>query len=167
MSIDASVGTETANSYVTVEEADAYFADRSGSANWETIVDKEARLITASRLLDWYLSFKGSKVSFSQSMQFPRYGMVSVSGNEYPSTLIPNEVKFAVFELTLSSLSGDRTMDNSLAGIEQVKAGSLFIKATPAGYNSTKASVIPEHIQKLLSDLVAQGNVGVVRLMRA
>lgn len=166
MTLDATIGTQTANSYPTLEEATAYFENRMHSTAWTSIVDKESALITASRMLDWNLTFQGVKTSDVQSMQFPRVGIVLPSGYEVPSTVIPQEIKYAVYELALSFASGDRTADSSLAGIEQVKAGPLFVKATPAGVGSTKASVIPDHIRRLLQDFLVSSGIGVVRLMR-
>jgi hypothetical protein len=167
MAIDASIGTITANSYVTEEEAEAYFAERSHSSKWSVVAEKEPFLITCSRMLDWNLTFLGVKTSDVQSMQFPRSGILFASGNEYPSDIIPNEVKFAVFELILSFLSSDRTSDSSLAGIDQVKAGPLFVKATPGGYGSTKPTVIPDHVRRILIDFISSSSISVVRLMRA
>jgi len=167
MAIDYSVGTTTANSYVSVQEADAYFLQRANSAKWEPVEDKEAALITASRLLDWQLKFDGEKVSATQSMQFPRTEVWMSDGLEYPSDIIPSEIKYAVFELAYLSIGVDRTADNALAGIDQVKAGPLFIKSTPAGYGSTKSEIIPQFIKTMISDFIVSTSIGVVRLMRA
>lgn len=164
--LDATVGSLIANSYVTEEEADAYFEDRLHSS-WDSVTDKSSALITASRMLDWMLTFKGVKTTDLQSMQFPRVGVILSNGYEVSESIIPQEVKFATFELAHSFLSADRTADSSMAGIEQVKAGPLFIKATPAGIDSTKSKVIPEHIRSLLADFIMNGSIGVVRLMRA
>lgn len=167
MALDNSIGTPTANSYVDVDEADAYFLQRSNSTKWSTVNDKEAALITASRLLDWQLKFDGEKTLDTQSMQFPRTDIWMSDESEYPSDVIPQEIKFAVFELAYLSIGVDRTADNALAGIDQVKAGPLFIKATPAGYGSTKADIIPQFIKTMISDFTISGSIGVVRLMRA
>lgn len=165
--LDATVGTETANSYATLEEADAYFAERANASGWESSVQKEALLITASRLIDWQLKFKGTKTTQTQTMEFPRTGIVYSSGYVLPETMIPTELKFSVFELAFASLENDRMADNPLAGIDQVKAGPLFIRATPGGVNSTKAGVIPDHIRLLLSNLISSPQIGVYRLIRA
>jgi len=167
MALDNSIGTPTANSYVSVVDADAYFLQRSNSSKWTTVIDKDAALITASRLLDWQLKFDGEKTSALQSMQFPRTGIWMSDGLEYPVDVIPQEMKFAVYELAYLSIGVDRTADNSLAGIDQVKAGPLFIKATPSGYGSTKSDIIPQFIKSMISDFIISSSIGVVRLMRA
>jgi len=167
MALIATIASSDANSYVTEAEGDAYFAERMHSSKWDAIVDKEAALITASRMLDWNLTFNGSPTTNEQSMKFPRIDLIRVDGRSVSSAIIPIEVKFATFELALAFASKDRTADNSLAGIEQVKAGPLFVKATPAGYDSTNISLIPSHIRKILSDFITSSGIGVVRLMRA
>lgn len=166
MALNAEVGSLLANSYVTEAEADAYFLDRSNASQWSTSTEKEALLITASRLLDWNLKFKGSKTSELQSMQFPRTGVELSSGYAVPVDVIPTEVKFAVFELALSSMTTDRMADNPLAGIEQVKAGPLFIKSAAVSDNP-KNPVISDSIRSLLSGYLSSAGIGVYRLIRA
>jgi hypothetical protein len=167
MALNATVGAPDANSYVTVAEADAYFADRIHSDSWQTVDSPPSALVTASRLLDWYIKWKGHRSSTTQSMQWPRTGVSRPDGSSVDTTIIPSEVKTAVFELALSSLEADRTADSGLAGIEQVKVGSLMVKADNGDVDSTAASVIPEKVNKILSDLVSSGSLSVVRLMRA
>lgn len=168
MAIDATVGSSTANSYVTLEEADDYFADRAHSSEWEESSEQSQLLITASRMLDWYVTWKGYRSSTTQSMQWPRTGVYRKDGSEVDPTIIPTDVKTAVFELALSSIDDDRTADSDLAGIEEVQVSTLKIKADDGDYNSTAAETIPEKIWKILSDLYSTGGgVSVVRLMRA
>lgn len=167
MPIEAEAGSLSANSYVTEEEADDYFLDRAHSSAWTDSLDKEPLLITASRMIDWQLKFTGNKTSDIQAMQFPRTGVVLSDGYEVPVDIIPQEVKFAVFELALSFIASDRTADSALSGIEQVKAGPLFVKAVPGGYGDTSPKVIPDYIRKMLSEYIMSGSIGVVWLQRA
>lgn len=166
MALDASVGSLTANSYVTEEEADAYFLERSNATAWSTSTQKEELLITHSRLLDWMLQFKGAKVSELQSMQFPRTGVELPSGYSVPSDIIPTEVKTAVFELALMALETDRVADNPLAGLAEVKAGPLTVRTANQSDNP-KNPIIPDYIRSLLSGYTASAGVGVYRLIRA
>ena len=167
MALKATVGAIDANSYVTQAEANAYLSDRAYATAWEDFEDKDKVLITSSLTLDWYMKFKGVKTSTSQAMQWPRTGVLRKDGTEVAETIIPTDVKVAVYELTLSSLTEDRMSESDLAGIEQIRAGSLMIKADNGDRESTKKKVIPEKIRQILSDLVSLGgNVSVVRLMR-
>lgn len=164
MALDATVGTLTANCYATVEEANAYFADRANADAWASSTEQEQLLITASRLIDWQLQFAGYKTSELQSMQFPRTGIVLASGYSVPSDIIPTELKYAVFELALSSVGTDRVSDNPLAGLDTVTAGPLTIKTSDSS-NNPKNQTIPDYIRGMLSGYLA--SIGIYRLIRA
>lgn len=163
MALNATIGSDSANSYVTLSEATAYFEDRAHASDWESFEDQEKILITASRMLDWYTNWKGTKSSVSQSMDWPRSGAIRTDGTEVDDDIIPQEVKIATYELALSSLSGDRTVDNELTGIKKVQVSSLSIEAN---VDSTGKPAIPSKVRMILSDLISSG-ITVVRLMRA
>jgi len=163
----ATVGAEDANSYVTQEEANDYFLDRVHASDWEDFEEKDSVLITSSQMLDWYIHWKGSRSTTIQNMLWPRTGVIRKDGTIIDSDILPSELKIAVYELALSSLEDDRTDDNALAGIDQLRAGSLMIKAGPSGVNSTSIEAIPKKVYKILSDLYTLGGTSVVRLLRA
>lgn len=164
MALNAEIGSSSANSYVTLDEAEAYFEDRTHVEAWSEFESQEAALVTASRMLDWFVSWKGYKSSTDQSMLWPRTGVYRKDGSVVEDNIIPLDVKTAVFELALVSLEEDRTEDDPLSGIEQVKAGPLMVKADVNDYGS---DVIPEKIWKILSDLYSNGGSRIVRLIRA
>jgi len=168
MAIVATVGGADTNSYPTVEEATAYFADRLHAEGWFSLAeeDQPKALITASQQLDWYARWKGSKASTTQAMGFPRVGLVLPDGTEYDSTIVPPEVKKAVFELALSSIETDRTADSDMAGLAEIKAGSVMLKADDGLYN-TKPKTIPTKIWKIINDFTLRASSGLVRLVRA
>lgn len=167
MALNATPGASDANSYVTLAEATAYFSERAHADAWDDFINQEALLITSSRMLDWYVRWKGNKSSITQSMQWPRTEAIRPNGVIVDTDIIPEEVKVAVFELALSSVESDRTEESAMAGLEQVKAGSLMIKADSGDLDSTDPEVIPEKVWRILSDLYSRGSLGVVRLVRA
>ena len=168
MALDASVGTSTSNSYLTEVEADAYFDNRlHGTSRWSALSDKEPALISMTNLLDWYCKFKGSQTSTTQALKWPRTGVILPDGTTLDDDIIPTNVKNAVCELVLSSISSDRTADSDLAGLSQATAGPLTLKTDGRGPHSTAKEVIPEHVTKMLSDLISGGGVSVKRLVRA
>ncbi len=167
MALDATIGSPNANSYVTVAEANDYFSDRLHADIWKNFENQASALVTASQLLDWYVKWKGVKSTSIQSMQWPRKNVIRSDGTIVADDIIPSEVKIAVYELALSSLASDRTADNPMAGIEQVKAGSLFVKADSGDFHTTSVDVIPEKVRKIISDLYSSGSLSVVRLVRA
>ena len=56
MPIDATVGGIASNSYVSLEDANTYFSTRLHAETWTSAsdADKEAALITATNIIDWY-----------------------------------------------------------------------------------------------------------------
>ena len=167
MALNATVGSPDANSYVTVSEAASYFSNRTHSEAWGEFDAQAAALCTASQMLDWYFKWKGTKTSTTQAMKWPRTDAVRSDGTEIADDEIPPELKVAVYELALSSLDDDLTANNPLAGIDQVKAGTLMVKASVGGVDSTVQEAIPDKVRNILSDLYSRGDLSVVRLMRA
>ena len=168
MALNATLGASDANSYVTRAEADAYMANRAFvSARWAafTASVKEQFLITASQMIDWYLSWKGDKAEETQSMEWPRLDAIRKSGYEILETELPSEVKVAVYEMAISLFDADRTEDDPLAGIGQLKVSSLMIKAGPEYPNQTTKKVIPEKVKKILKDLITSYG-GIYPLLR-
>lgn len=168
MALNAILGDSGQNSYVTVEEANAYFADRAYSSTWGSFVDKEPLLILCSRMLDWYINWKGLKKSDSQPMQWPRTKVILRSGNEFADDELPTEVKIATFELVLVSLEEDRTDDDPLLGLEQLKVATLSLTAKPdqSGRRTSSKQVIPDKVLQILADFRSGASFGVVRLIR-
>ena len=165
--LDATVGAATTTSYVSVLEADQYFADRLHSTAWDTSTEQEAALVTASQQLDWYVIWLGTRVDNTQAMGWPRTDVLSKFGTAYSATDIPKEVKQAVYELALSSLALDRTADSDLAGLSMVQAGPLTIKTDGKDQNSDAVQPIPPKIWSIISHLSESGGLGTVRLSRA
>lgn len=168
MALNATLGASDANSYVTLSEATAYFENRMHASDWEDVNDQSKLLISSSQMLDWYINWKGNKATVAQSMQWPREGAIRPDGTVIENDVLPAEVKTAVYELAFTSIEADPTTVDPLAGIGQLRAGSLMIKAGAEKPNQTNAKVVPDHIYRILSDLYNQGSsVSIVRLLRA
>jgi len=166
MALIATIGASDANSYVSLSEANAYFLDRVHSSDWEDFEDKTKVLVTSSQMLDWYVKWKGTKQTTTQNMLWPRTAAIRRDGTVIDEDTIPSEVKVAVYELALSSLEEDRTLDDPLAGIGKLAAGSLMIQAGAEKPNQTNKKALPEKVYKILKDL--RLNYGsIVRLLRA
>ena len=154
MSIDATVGGEVSNSYVTLAEADAYFESRNYATAWDEIEDPDSFLITATNQIDWFMDFNGSRTSSTQALEWPRFEAYDYKLDEYiASDIIPNKVKYGVLELVLASLEEDRFTDGDMDGIQEVKVGSLQVKANSSAWQPRKES-IPKIVNQILSGLV-------------
>lgn len=167
MALTATLGASNANSYVTVEEANAYFEDRMHASSWDELDEevKSSLLVTSSQMLDWYVKWKGLKATSTQSMAWPRTDVILPDGSEIDDDVLPLEVKTASFEQAFSNMEADRMADDPLAGIGQLQAGSLMIKAGAEKPNQTNAQAVPDNVQRILKDLSGFG--GTVWLLRA
>lgn len=122
MAIDATIAGENSNSYITLDEANEYAAER-GHADWEDLDDEEkiAALVNAAEFLDnqYGKRFSGRKATAEQYLQFPRLQMAGIIDrkDEFGEFIltIPRKVKYAQMELALAYLEKDNTF---YSGIE-------------------------------------------------
>jgi hypothetical protein len=136
-------GLDTATSYVSVAEADAYFLNHPYySDNWDAISPKakENFLSFASTQLDSLINWRGVIMYPTQSLAWPRFGVVDDEGRLIPADSVPQRVKNAVFELALQMSRGDQFAISTGAELEKLKidvielqfAGSKTITPVPA-----------------------------------
>ena len=129
--IDATIKGANANSYVTLAEADAYFETVPSSTQWDNKQDdkKNRALISATRWIDT-LVYYGDRCDDDQALKFPRTNY-QVDGVELACTLIPQNIKYAQFELAnalahdTDAITGGTGTDGNF---EQVKLGDIEVK---------------------------------------
>jgi hypothetical protein len=138
------------NSYVTVAEADAYFADYLDTEAWDAadVLKKTKALVSATRCLD-VLAWSGTAVSESQPLAFPRdieyfevrVGvLVSLKGT-------PERVADATMQQALHLLSNE--------GILLETGGVVSLDISGVGLNTIKAaSRIPNVVRNLIQPLL-------------
>ena len=99
--INAPVKGENANSYVTLTEANAYFETVPDSTTWDNKTDdqKNRSLIAATRWIDSFVYY-GDRCDDGQALKFPRNNY-QVDGVELSCSKIPNNIKYAQYELCL------------------------------------------------------------------
>ena len=149
MALDATLGGASANSYVTVAEADAYFATSFGRTAWggASAANKEIVLIESTRLLDLLVSWKGYVKSDTQALRWPRTYVPNIDGRYISDSIVPKDVKNAVFELAYSLLSngGFQASENELS---KVKVGPVSIDFS----DTVKSNGLP----KMVRDMIAR-----------
>ena len=129
--IDATLGGASANSYVTLADADAYFETVPDSTDWvsKSTDQKNRALISATRWID-VLSFYGKRCSETQALKWPRKDY-KVDGIELACTLIPFGIEVATYELA-RALANDTdaiTGSTGTTGIyDQVELGELKVR---------------------------------------
>lgn len=141
-------GAADANSFASRDEINAILAERIPfDPVWETTGDEAARkIITARYLIErefsgrkrlvrekgkaaYYIigrEWKGDIATLTQSLSWPRIGMVDRYGRDIDSGAIPDDLKRAQAEVA-GQLSTDRSLDNDIIiqGITKIKAGPV------------------------------------------
>lgn len=164
MAIDTTPGSPTADSYVSVAEADVYWAKRQSDAWAATLTpDKEAALIRATAHVDAGYGWRGCRASSTQALAWPRYDVV-VDGYDLDSTIIPKQVRDAVCELALKALAGELVADVSPQQLVEQTVGPITRKFAPEERNGGQK--LYPYVDSLLGPLVSGGS-GQIRLVRA
>lgn len=163
MTLVATVGSSSADSYCTVAEVDAYFASSYKRPLWEEVDsdDKESILKESTRLLDGLVSWYGYKATSTQSLRWPRayvrdpdsiwgsaqYMDVIVSEAYIDSTIIPKPIKDIVCELAYDIVvnSGFQSQENDLTS---VKIGSINVNFS----DKVKNQGLPQIVRNLLTN---------------
>lgn len=173
LTLIATPGAPDANSYLTEEEADAYFESRIPlDPPWDEVEDKARLLVMATRLLDAtfqpmkiFVPFKpgqgtasgyyrtrpqwtGYPATKTQRLAWPRRKMYDRNGNEIPDNVIPEELKEAVAEFAGQLAMRDRSLDNDVVvqGITSIRAGSVSLSFK----DGVLPQVIPDAVRNLL-----------------
>ncbi len=86
--IDAEVGGATANSFVTLAEAEAYFAERPDASPWAAAdgMTKERALLMAARMLE-RLRWHGARATATQALGWPRAGAPGAEEGAVPRVI--------------------------------------------------------------------------------
>jgi len=140
------------NSYVDVDEADAYFQDRLDVAAWVDAEEaqKAQALVTATSILD-DLSWNGTAISEDQFLAFPRAGsyfdprigaLITLSESDPP-----DRVNRAVMELAYHLLNNDGIQDDT-GGVRDLVVGSAQL------IHITAPSVIPFNVRRMIKPLL-------------
>ena len=129
--ITATLKSATANSYVTLAEADTYFETAPSSTTWDDKSDdqKNRALIAACRWID-SLNYLGDRCDNDQALKWPRNNY-HVDNVELVCTAIPRGIKYAQYELA-HALANDTTAVTGNKGTdgtyEEVKLGDIEVK---------------------------------------
>ena len=129
--ITATLSSATANSYVTLAEANDYFETVPDSTTWTNKTDdqKNRSLIAATRWIDSFVFF-GDRCDAGQALKFPRNNY-QVDDVELSCTVIPNNIKYAQFELARALANDPDAMTGNVGtngNIAEAKLGDLQVK---------------------------------------
>lgn len=123
VTITATAGSTTANSYLTVAAADDLADDYLGTLKWTTAsADNKGRaLIMATRYLD-QLQWVGSRASTTQALAWPRADAVCGEWS-FANTVIPEPIKQACFDLAEALLATPTLLSTAGAGNAELIPG--------------------------------------------
>jgi hypothetical protein len=179
---DATVAGASANSYVLLAEAAAYFATRLSGSLWTdyaaTDAVRIAALVTATRRIDAEL-YRGTRLTSTQARQFPRIGIYQ-GGQPIRTDVIPDWLKEATCEeaLALAIASGTDNDQNPMAqtGLEQFDAlavGDIRLDLKNTSPNDASTTLLSPQAYRLLrpyliTDVLSEPPSGArnVRLVR-
>jgi hypothetical protein len=151
-------GASNADSWATEDDLEAYEATRlpriSGFSDL-TCDEKEAILLAGCREIEACFEWNGSAASSTQSLTWPRSGMLTRTGYAIPTNINPQELKNAQCEFGLQLHLSNRLSDNDplKKGITSIKAGSValtFSDVQGGGQTRESADVA---VRKQQSDL--------------
>jgi len=145
------------NSFVTVDDADDYFAKRLYVDDWpDDEEEKKKALIWASGLISRSYRWKGRRAKSQQKLAFPRTGLYTLDLYEVDDATYPDIIVTATCELALFLSSGDPSSDSPFdVGLTEIKVSSIglkFDKNAVSGGSGMDANGIPENISSLFSD---------------
>lgn len=149
---DATPGGSAANSYVSISDANDYFAAHLETAFWEVPTgQKQSALVMATRRLNSEV-YGGQQATKTQSLAWPRSYI-----STYDSTTIPAELTQATCEMALHYLkqvAGEFSVDDrDLETLTTYKVGPLDF-GIRSGY---KADALPQRVRNLLAAIGVNG----------
>lgn len=177
--LDATVGGVSANSYCEIAEAlsyaTTYFSDVDRDF-WLGLSadDRTKYLIQATRQMELYLHWEGSKTSIDQALAWPRRDVWDREDEEVPPNIIPQQIKDAECETALW------LVQSATKGIEETSAQLSLVKVGPitVDINQTQIGPVrkffPDKVYALLNSLACfdsggtpGGGIHVARLVRS
>ena len=183
VTIVATVGSATANSYITLSDADDLIDAMVRSthvAKWASATNdqKNRALATATQRLDRE-RFLGARATDTQALQWPRTGVrkpdtylntyavgfpFRITTDYYTDTEVPDQIKRAQVELAVYlHNNADGLGLSGLEDYKNVQIGSLNV--TPDRFGAVGADRIPPMVERYLTDLriSGPGNVAIKR----
>lgn len=164
--LDATPGSPNANSYATLEEANAYFDRQVYQDDWLNITDgdlKTRAMMTATSMLDNYITWHGVKWKDTQRLAWPQYGHVDKYGTLIDETTIPQFLIDATAELAKDLLNKNLEEESPLKGFSRLKVDVIDITLDI----KDRAKVVSEKVLSMIQsfgslDSVIEANVAVI-----
>lgn len=162
VTLDATIGGESSNSYCDIDFADAFFGNRLNSDAWtdSTADDKKRALIQATDELDRY-DWVGEPVTSTQALEWPRSNVYDKNGVLIED--IPSFLKKATCELAYDIIA--KPLTDGLEGIEGFDIGPLKLEFSEAAAQSSN-SELSDSILRLIGKYMVS-SVNSVKILRS
>ncbi len=163
--VETGSGSTTSNSYASVANGDDYHEKHLYSTVWTAAStgEKEEALMMATRLLDDYFAWEGTKTSDTQALDFPRFNIFDKDGFLLQSNTLPTALLDATSEFARSLLAADRTAETDDRGFSRIKAGTVEVVIAPGD----RKPVVPSVVKRMLSAIGRAVGGASVPLVRA
>lgn len=162
--VEDGTGLSTAESYISVADADTYFAARA-NATWAALLTaaKEAALRAATDYMEGRYGqlWKGARTSETQALSWPRYD-VCVHGFAVASDAVPVPVARACADLAVRASADDLLADQG-AQVTQETVGPISVSYAPGARQVTRYAAVDER----LGPYLRAGGTGAVPISRA
>ena len=162
--VETGSGLSTANSYLSVADADTYHSNVTRSSDWSaaTAAVKQNALIVATQYLDIHYQgrWRGYRASGTQALAWPRASVEDDDGYWLDSASLPQRLKDACAEMALRVVLGDDLLgtvtETGEVVSESVTVGPIsesksYAGGKPYGYEYPK-------LDALVRGLIAAGN---------
>jgi hypothetical protein len=167
MALDATPNGSSADSYVSVSDADAYHATHLYSTDWTsaTTANKEIALKMATRILDEKVDWTGTKGTSAQALAWGRVG-VTDDGYSVSSTIVPQPIKNATAEFARNLISNDLTGDAQGKGLTSLEVGSIKLNFDKTDTAGVLTSIVQEMLRGW-GNIHARAKFGTVSVVRS
>lgn len=160
--VENGTGLSTADSYVSVADADAYHLSMN-HAHWTgSTSHKEAALRRATQYIDSHYRFRGwRRYPLTQRLEWPRAGF-EPEGERSELIWPPVRLRDAVCELALRALTATLDADASTDAVIEETVGPITVRY--AGKSGQTRYTVAD---SLLRPYILGGAAGLIRLERA
>lgn len=153
------------DSYISLDDADTYWANHIGGSNWSaaSTPEKEQALRAATQYVDKHYNWLGDHPGTDQELSWPRLNVIDKNGRTIASNIIPDEVKDAVSYIA-DQVLGDGILSprGRDSEISRLKAGSVEIE-----YEDHARSTISYDYADLILSKLTKGGRGVTPMRKA
>lgn len=163
MEVEDGSGVPDADSYVTLDEAITYCADRGLTFSSSPSSLGEAALIRASKAIDlrYAGAFPGDrKTGRTQGLQWPRSGAYDVGGWLIPDDEVPIEIVQATIEAAVREFAVPNSMMPDLergGQIQSIRAGSVGVTYSATASAKTTYTLIDSLLINILTGVGGGG----------